>query len=241
MVTSFGDFLVGLKEARFTFDVIWQAIVSFFGAVWENPDISAIWGGLTSVFGPIYVPFMIFVTIAALVMAFFGRRLMGVIKFSGFFVLGFILGAQLLGPLLPDAVNIPGWLVGTVTALIAAVLYRFLYIILYVSIAGYGMYVLTYYGFFLAPDATYSGGRGIMCLVAALVAIIIALCFRKYVEMLGTAILGAWLAVLAFAYNVYNFTEWQMFDGVEWLAILIPTVVIAMLGALLQIKTRRRY
>jgi hypothetical protein len=167
--------------------------------------------------------------------------MLGVLKFLACFVVGFALGTHLLPPLLPIEIQLPPWIIGVVVGLIAAVLYRFIYIILYVGIAGYGMYVLAFYGFFLQPNAVYSNTRAIASLIAAAVAVIIALIFRKYFEMIGTAVLGSWVATLLFASQIYNFTAWPLFSGMERLAIFIPTALLAALGTVVQIKTRRRY
>ena len=78
-------------------------------------------------------------------------------------------------------------------------------------------------------------------LISALVAIIIALLLKKYIEMIGTAALGSWLTVIVVSRHLYDFTAWQIFEGRAQLAIIIPTAVIALIGAAVQIKTRRRY
>ena len=77
--------------------------------------------------------------------------------------------------------------------------------------------------------------------MAAAIAIIVSLIFRKYFEMIGTAVLGAWCATWVFANQVYNFTAISIFEGVEWLAMVIPVVIISVLGGIVQIKTRKRY
>jgi hypothetical protein len=240
MFSTFGEFLGCVKEARFTFDVIWQAIVAFFGDVLSNPDVSAVWNGFLSAIEPIYTIAIIVGIVLALVIAFFGRKLMGVIKFIAFFVAGFLVGTHVLAPLLPPEIAIPGWISGIVLALIAGVLSRFIYIVFYVIAGGYSMYVLTYYGFFLASEPVYSNTRALTCLAAAVVTVILILIFKKYVEMLGTAVLGSWLAVLLFI-QIYDFTAWPFFEGLEWLATLILAGVVAIVAFAVQVKTRRRY
>lgn len=240
MFTSFGEFLTCVKEARFTFGVIWQAIVSFFEDVIANPDVSAVKDALLNVIQPIYSIALIVGIVLALIMAFFGKKIMGAINFVLFFALGFLLGTHLLAPLLPPDIALPGWIIGVVLALILAVLSKFIYIAFYAVAGGYSVYVLAYYGFFIIEAPTFSNSRAIGCLIAALVAVVILFVFKKYIEMLITSVLGAWLAVLAFI-RIYDFTAWSIFAGMEWLAILIFSAIIAVLGLAVQVKTRKRY
>ena len=240
MFSSFGEFFNCIKEAKFTFDVIWQAIVSFFTDVFNGPDVSAVWNGFLDAVSSIYTVVLICAIVLSLVMALFGRKLIGVIKFLAFFLLGFLLGAHLLTPLLPPEVALPGWIIGIVSALVLGVLSRFAYIAVYVIAFGYSAYVLTYHGFLLTPDPVYSNTRALVSLGVAILVIVLLLVFKRFVEMLGTSVLGSWLAVTALI-NLYDFTAWPVFDGAEWLASLIFTGIVALLTFIFQVKTRRRY
>lgn len=239
--SSFGEFLTCVKEARFTFGVIKDWIVSFFLSVRENPDIAVIWDNLMHWIYSARILLISLLIVACLCVALFGKKIIGVIKFSFFFVVGFVVGTHYLAPLLPSQIDIPAWIIGVVIALIAAVLYRFLYIMCYVLTVGYGAYVFAYYGFFTNTDATYSGGRATACLIVALVFLVLAIIFRKYVEMVMTAFLGSWCAVLLFRYHICKFEKLALFSGHFWVAIMIPTIVLTAVTAVVQIKTRRRY
>lgn len=241
MFTSFSEFFTCVKEARFSLKYIWEAIVSLYYDITVNPDISAIWEDMMSGIESVYKLVMTLLAIGCVVVALFGKKMIGFLKFVFFFVIGFALGTHLLTPIISEAVEIPGWIVGTVVALVSAVLYRFLYIVLYSAVAGYGMYILAYHGFYIQGESNYSNGKAIGCLVAAAIAIAVALIFKKYIEMIGTAVLGGWLSSWIIANFVYNFTTFPIFGGITWVAILVPAVIIAALGAVVQIKTRRRY
>lgn len=241
MFSSFGEFFTCVKEARFTFDVIKDWLVSVFVSIKGNDDIALIWDNLMHWIYSARVLLVSILIVACLVVAFFGKKIIGVIKFCAFFVTGFAVGTHYLAPLLPSEIDIPSWIIGIVVALIAAVLYRFLYIILYCVTVGYGAYVFAYYGFFVKNDASFSGGRATACLVVALVLLVIALIFRKYIEMIVTAFLGSWCAVLLFRYHICKFEKLSLFSGHFWIAIMIPTIVLTAVSAVVQIKTRRRY
>lgn len=241
MFTNFSEFLTCVKEARFSFRYIWEAIVSLYYDITANPDISVIWNSLMENIQSIYRLVMTLLIVGCVVIALFGRKMIGFLKFVFFFIIGFALGTHILTPVLAETIEIPGWIVGIVVALVAAVLYRFLYIVLYTAIAGYGMYILAYHGFYLQGEAVYTGGKAVACLIAAAVAIVFVLIFKKYIEMIGTAVLGGWLASWIFANFVYNFTVFPIFSGITWVAILVPAAIIALIGSVVQIKTRRRY
>ena len=241
MFTNFSEFFTCVKEARFSFEYIWDAIVSLYSDITLNSDISAIWSSIMDGIASAHKLVMMLLVIGCVAVAFFGRKMIGFLKFIFFFIIGFALGTHLLTPLILEAVEIPGWLVGTVVALVAAVLYRFLYVVLYSVIAGYGMYILTYHGFYLQGESDYSNAKAIYCLIAAVVAVIIALVLKKYIEMLGTAVLGGWLASWIFVNFVYDFSALPVFGGITRVAILVPAVAVAAVGAIVQIKTRKRY
>ena len=241
MYTNFGEFVDCVKEAKFSFKSIWQAIVSLFKDASKAPDVSAIWNDVVDTVSRFNRISMLILVILSLTLALFGRKMMGLVRFVGFFVAGFMLGADLLTPLLPTDVEIPAWIIGLVLALIAGVLSKFLYTVLYTAAAGYATYIVAYHGFYLNLDSSYSDMRATVGLIAALIAIIIALVLKKYIEMIGTAVLGSWIAVILVSNYIYDFTALKVFEGSEHLAIIIPTAVIALIGAAVQIKTRRRY
>lgn len=240
-MTAIGEFFNGVKEARFTFTVIWDAISSLCRSIAENPDIKVIRDVLSNFLDAVWIPLIIIAIVGCLAISCFGKKIIGILKFVACFFIGFCLGAHFLPALFPPEVRIPAWLVGIVVALIAAVLYRFIYIIAYVIFSGYSMYLLAFYVFFIQPSASYSPTRALVSLIAAAVAVVIAFIFRKYIEMLGTSLLGSWFAVLLFAGQIYDFTAWPVFSGIEALAIFIPTAIFTALGFIVQIKTRSRY
>ena len=241
MYSNFSEFVDCVKEAKFSFESIWQAIVSLFKDASKTPDVSSVWNDIVEFVSSYNHVSMLIVAILSLTLAFFGRKMMGLVRFVAFFVAGFMLGAHLLTPLLPPDVEIPAWIIGIVVALIAGVLSKFLYTVLYVVAAGYSMYIVAYNGFYLGLEASYADMLVTVALISAFVAIIIALLLKKYIEMIGTAALGSWLAVIVVSKNLYDFTAWKIFEGNEKLAIIIPTAIIALIGAAIQIKTRRRY
>jgi MFS family permease len=241
MFSSFAEFFNCVKEARFNFSVIGEAIASLYYDITQNPDISAIWNGIMNAIQGSYQAVMTLFVIGCILVALFGKKIIGILKFLFFLVVGFALGTHLLTPLFPANVQIPGWIMGLVVGIISAVLARFLYLILYTVSIGYGTYILVYNGFQMQSNATYTAGKALACLIVALIVVVAAIIFKKYVEMAGTAMLGGWCASLIFTKCIYNYVALPFLTGIEWLGILIPTLIIAVIGVIVQVKTRRRY
>ncbi len=238
---SFAEFFTTLKEARFGFGVIRDAVINLYYAITANPDIQPIWNWIMNTVKPVFSFVILVLILLGISGTFFGQKMMSVFKFAFFFVVGFTLGIHLLAPVIPEVVKIPAWVVGLVVALVAAVLYRFLYYALYAVSIGYSSYILFYYGFFLIKNPVYTTTRALVCTLLALGVVAVAFALRKYVEMVGTAAIGAWIITMLFIWYVYNFTKWPMFAGREWLGVAIVTVIIGLCGAFAQFKTRKRY
>ena len=241
MVTGFADFFNCIKEAEFGFKAIWDFIASIYYAITANPDISVIWNGMMSAIQPVRSIVMTSLVIFSVFIALFGKKMIGFLKFLFFFVVGFALGTHFIAALIPPEVVIPAWTVGLVIGVVAGVLYKFLYLVLYSVTVGYGAYIIIYNGFFLSQEPSYSASKAVVCLVGAVIILVLLLVLKKFVEMIGTAALGGWLATAIFAGQIYDFTAWGLFGGARFVAILVPTLIIALLGAWVQIKTRRRY
>ena len=243
MFTNFAEFFVCVKEARFSFNVIWTAIVSLCTSVVSNPDIVEIWGGITSFYDKYSVVFRWVLFAGCFVIAFFGKKILSVLKFSFFFVLGFALGVYFLMPIFPESIVIPAWIVGIIVGIVAAVLYRFLYVGVSVVILGYSAYMLCYHGLYInGPTVDYTTGRALISLVIAIAAVIIVLFARKYVEMVGTAVLGGWLATLTFVKCIYDYNMAIPFLAENWwLGMFIPAAIIAAVGIVVQVRTRKRW
>lgn len=241
MFTNFSEFLNCVKEARFNFDVIWQWLTSIFKAITENPDVQGVWQALMTLISPIYTSVVVILIVCCLIAAFFGRKIISVLKFFLFFVAGFFLATHFLAPLLPSQIDVHACIIGLVVALVVAVLAKFLYAILYFVFFAYGTYASVFFVLLLNPAESYSNTKAIVCLAISVVVTVLAFVFRKYIEMTVTSVLGAWAAVVLFAGNIHNFSAWPLFAGREWVGIFVATVILALLGLLVQVKTRRRY
>lgn len=232
----FVEFLYRLVTADFSFPEMTGGIGWLVSDISASPHINAWWGGIKSAFAGIeaVIPFIILAL--ALVILFVGKRLFLFIRCLAFFVFGFVIGVYLLAPYVLVVIpTLPTWFIGLIIGIVSAVLSRLLYIVLYAFVPGYVMFALFSGSTIPALDGMYIAG-----IIAAIVIIVLVFLLRKYVEMLGTAMLGGYMIALVLR-GWYDFTAWSIFAGHAWLAMLIVVAIFAPIGFVVQFKTRKRY
>ncbi len=229
-------FFDNIINARFGFDVIYNAIVGLLLDIQYNINILAWWNGTWEVISFVGVWLTIALGIFFLIIALFGKKMFSFLRFTAFFVAGFVAGVYWLSPLvLPIIPMLPTWVIGLVGGIVSGVLSKLLYILLYAIASGYSVYIV-FCGGMIMPLA----GNYVIALIASVAAIVLAFILRKYIEMAGTAMLGGF-GVATIVRSFYDFTTWDMFVGCEWLGMLIFTIIIAIIGMLVQFKTRERF
>ncbi len=222
------EFFQKVAQAAYSF----QDIGDFFKKLLLEGDIRTYYEKAIG-----FIPdFYIYVLLAfSVLMAFFGKKLLGLQKFIAFLAVGFGAGEVYVAPLLVDILpSLPAWVSGLVIGLIAALLCKFLYWIAVAVAAGYSVFMVLYTDmFFTLPEP-----KQIIAAVAALVAIILVFIFLKFFERLGTAFLGGYLSTVLLMKAVdFSFIPLDL-AITKWILV----GVIALLGFLVQIATRsRRY
>ena len=176
-----------------------------------------------------------------LAVAFFGKKSLPLTKFIFFFALGFSFGiylnAKVVADIFSGAFTIPSWVIGLVMGILAAILYRLLYSIFFAVVTFYMAFTLCAIGF-----ADSLGSLGVIFMAVAAVAMILCFILRKYVEMLGTAVLGGWAIAHILGKCVLDgFSSFTFLGGKTWIATLVITLVIAIPAFFVQFKTRKRY
>jgi len=237
----FLNFLIDIKDAKFGFDVIGKAIADMYNAIVANPTIQMIWNGMMNLLGEYFVIACIVLAVFCVVVAFLGKKMMGFLNFVATFVVAFALGTHLLAPLIPAEINIPAWVVGLVVAIIAAVLSRFIYYVVYAVACGYSLYILCFHGFYIPSFELFTKGNPIISAIVAVVIVVLAFVFKQYIEMAITAAAGGWCAAALIGGFVYNFAAWPIFGGVWWIAYLVMGGIVALVGFIVQVATRSRY
>lgn len=219
-------FFQKVAEAAYSF----QDIGDFFKGLLLEGDIRTYY---EQVIGFIPAYYLYVLLAFSVLMAFFGKKLLGVQKFLACFALGFAAGEMYIAPLITDfGIAIPAWISGVVIGLIAALLCKFIYWLAVVLAAGYSLYFLLYTDMLFAlPEP-----KQIIAAVAALVAVILVLVFLKFFERLGTAVLGGYLsAVLLMKAVDFSFLPFDV-SITKWVLL----GVIALLGFIVQTATRSR-
>ena len=126
-----------------------------------------------------------------------------------------------------------------VTGVIAGVLAKFIYFVLLAIIAAYSTYIVFYCGLipWVGPLMAENWIIALVCAVLVTVALFFVL---KYFEMAGTSMLGGF-GVACVVRRFWDYSTLEVFVGREWLAVLIFTVIVALIGFFVQFKTREKY
>ena len=237
------DFLAlvnSIVNAEITIPDCISAIMILFNYVFSDPNIVTI-NELIRQTISIVEPYLPFIYMGlSLLLVFLGKRIFPLPRFLAFLWLGFLLGTYYLSPLvlsvLPD---MPAWIIGVVIGVIAAVLSKFIYFLAYAVVIAYPIYQFSF-SVFLVDVLTPEGGRYWVALAIALVVVVILFLLRKFVEMLGTAALGGFIIAESIR-MLWDYTTLDFLKGIEWVGALAITVVIALIGFIVQVKTRERY
>ncbi len=241
MFERIGSILSSIAGAKYDFDILGNIAGRIFGNMAANETIAGIWEAILSAISPFaaFVPFALI--ILALIEVFFGKKLINLQKFLACVVVGFCFGVHYVSPLINNIFNLPPYISGAVIALVAAVLCKFIYVAGYVFAAGYSGYLIAYSGAYIPFLSSVTKGNLIISLAIALAFVAVALIFRKYIEMFGTAALGGYFISKTIIANFFDYRTLEFLGEVGWIAELVLILVIAIVGFIVQYKTRTRY
>lgn len=237
---TFGGFFDAVFTVEYGFAEIYQAIAKFYSKIWAdfnvNELVSGMWWHLRYV-KPM-LPFILLIIYA--VVAMFGQKMYSVLRFSVFCLTGFIIGVYTLSPLVLEVLpTLPTWVIGLITGIVSGVLSKILHVIMLNAILGYTAYILCYRG--MIPLLSYvSEGRWLVGLIAAAGVIVLVVMSGKYVEMIATALLGGY-GMACIVRGWYDYTSLPTFVGIEWLGVLVLTLLFATAGFIFQYRSREVY
>ena len=241
VVTSFSDFMANLFGARFTFAYLWELITGLYNLVIADANVLEIWNVLKDFAASFWGAIPYIIMSVGLIVLLFGKKISGILKFLGFFVIGFFLGVYFLVPVIPPEVPIPGWVIGLVVGIIAAVLSKFVFVASYSVLFLYSVYRFCYHGFFLDFQEEFSTGKALTALAVATVLLIVTLVFFRFVEMLLFSSFGAWLMSAGFGMAFIDLAAIPKLGDKSWILEVSIIGVLTLLGFIFQFKTRRRY
>ena len=236
-------FIDKVLGAKFGFD----AIGKFFKGLYEggfSGKVEELWDKLWDMLAVIH-PFAIYILLAlSLVQLLFGKRLLAFQRFIGCFAVGYAAAVVYLVPVLESlvaAIVDYAWIVGIVCGVIAVLLRKLIYIVVYIAAFAYIPYYLVYSGK-IVPSI---GNNLIYAGVAAAAFVVLALLLRKWVETLGLAALGAHCTILCLdkAFNIFEPIMNLSFipaNGMFYISLAVLGV-LTLIGFVIQVKTRKRF
>ncbi len=237
---SISTIFENIKNGTFKWSSFTELYTSQSDAFKAEADIAPIWDKITG-WLEVVAPYMAYILLAVgLIVALFGKKLLPIAKFLGFFLIGFGAGVLYLSPVVDKVWAIPSWIVGLVIGVIAAVFCKIFYYLLVALVSGYAMYSVCYTAGVLPAVTKFTEGNLLYSLIAAAVVILIVLLLLKWVEMLGTAFLGGYLFTVSLNTAV-NFMGLDFIQNFKTIVFWVIVGIVALVGFIVQVKTRKRY
>ncbi len=241
MIERIGRILSRIAGAKYDFKTLGDIFNRIFGNMAANDTVEKIWGAILSAVASFAALIPIALIVLALIETFFGKKLINIQKFLACAIVGFCFGVQYVSPLINNIFALPPYISGAVIALVAAVLSKFIYVSGYIFAAGYVGYHIAYSGAYIAFLASVTKDNLIISLAVALAFVAVALIFRKYIEMLGTSLLGGYFISKIIIANFVDYRALSFMGNAGWVAELALILVVGIVGFIVQYKTRTRY
>ncbi len=226
-----------LFHGEVTFKHIGEIISGMFTELVEHEYFAELNGAISSAIQGFVLPVFAVFAMLSVIFALFGRKLLPLAKVTGFFIIGFLFGVSYIAPFIIGAsFNVMPWIIGGVVGIVAALLSKPLYPVLYIVSFAYASYMI-FMGGQLLPESIVGFTRDnmIIALFAVCITIVLVFLLRKPIEVIGTGILGGYLFSLCIDKILY------LAFGVERIAALsiILMIVVAFLGVVKQFKSKR--
>ena len=239
------DRLIGifsrLINAEYDLPTLFDRIKNVFDSVFkgEASTTKALIDMVVGMIGAFIAYLPIVLLVLCVIEVFFGKKLFGIQKFLFCFVIGYVGGVYFISDIINNFIVVQDYIVGAVIGVICAILCKLVYWLMYVGAFGYLTYLVCFTGAYLAVVTVYTKGIMMYSAIAAVVVIILALIFRKFIEMLGTSALGAYGIVSIVGKNYFDFSSLGFAS--EEIIKLAVIGVITLIGFIVQVKTRKRY
>ena len=198
---------------------------SIINSVISEPSIAPFFATCKEYVASLGVAFPLILICLCLVVGLFGRRLSDPIRFLLLFAVGFVASVHWVAPLVQGFVPaIPGYAIGLAVGIFAAVMSRFIYNVVYVGCIGFDTYNICFNALLLVEITAFTKGNLPVCIGVAVVATVIALLLRKYLEMIITAGAGG-IGLAFFMQKIFDYTVYINLDTMT--AILLVGGVVA--------------
>ena len=224
--------------------VDFKGIGDWFTGIYESAttqgSVAGIWDMLDAYLKMIPAVTAIVLLALSFIQVFAGKKLLPLQKFLGAFFVGFLAGAHFIYPMISDFLPLSDLIVGLIVGVVAALICKLVYFLAFILAAGHPVYLLCMTG---AISPMFLENM-MMSGIAAAVAIVIALIFRKWIEMLGTAVLGGYCVYLSLDALLVALIAGGFDTLLPGYAQIVKIAVIALFGFfgfIVQVKHRRRY
>ncbi|MBQ8380552.1 MAG: hypothetical protein IJY18_01530 [Clostridia bacterium] len=233
-----GAFFKSVIDGTFDFKAIGAAVSGFKDSFFANETVAGLWEKATGLFASLGTIFPLILIALSLIELFFGKKLIGLQRFLLCAISGYAIGVIIVSPLINQVFALPDYISGAVIALVMAVLCKYVYFAAVAVASGYSVYLVLFNG--MIPVIPVKGNL-IVSAAAAAVAILLVFLLLKYVEMAGTSFLGAFFIsriVIKYFYDYRTFGFIQNYAKIVDIALI---AVVALIGFIVQVKTRKRY
>ena len=233
-----GDFFNSVITGAFNFEAIGAAIKGFVDSTFASPTLSGLWAKAMEFFASIGIIFPLVLLGLSLIELFFGKKLIGLQRFLLCAVAGYGVGVVFVSPLINKVFALPDYVSGAVVALVLAVLCKFVYFVAVAVASGYSAYLVIMTG--MIPFIPFTGNKLVSAGIAAAVVLIVFL-LLKYVEMAGTSFLGAFFIARIVTTFFYDYRTIGFIQNYAAIVDIVLIAIVALVGFIVQVKTRKRY
>jgi hypothetical protein len=233
-------FFQSIMNATITLEGIFAYLLNLVTVTLQEPSVAWAIDSVKALLAPVWAYRFIACMVLALILAFFGKRIYGLLKFLAGFAGGFVVGTAVLAPMVSFIPENWRFAVGIVVGLVVALLVKVLYYVVVIVGVGYAAYFCAFSATYIPAVFNFTKGNALYSAIVAGVAIILVLLLLKWLEMLGTAALGGYGFALSLA-NVYNICTISFLSNMGDIPHFVVMGIVALVGFIIQVKTRKRY
>lgn len=198
---------------------------SIINSVMNEPSIAPFFASYEEFVANLGILYPIILIGLCLAVGIYGRRNSGLLRVVLLFAVGFVASVYWISPIVQNLVPaIPGYVVGLAFGIFAAVISRMIYDFVYIGCIGFDTFNICFNALFIVELTTLTKGNMALCVGIAVIAVIIALLLRKYLEMILTAGIGG-IGVAYFFKMVFDYTAYVNLDAGT--AVLVVGAVLA--------------
>ena len=231
------NFFSKFKAGEYGYKALGESVKNFNEKVVTHDELTS----LIDTLGQFSTILLYIMMASMLLFVFFGKKLLPLIKVVSCFAVGFGVGVCYIDGMIDKVVEIPAIVSGLVIAVLAVIIYRLIYVLFFAAFTFFGVFTLCNAAFGDALTNMLGDSKGLVLMGVAAVFVLVAFLLRKYVEMLGTSVLGGFVFAKLLKKLVWDFTAIGLFEEHVWIPYLVITVVLALPGFIVQVKTRKRY